>query len=81
MQEDYIKWYSPNLNAEIEMLTFGFGGHPLVLFPTSKGRYYENKDFKLIESVQQFLEKEKVIAPTASMPKAGTIKISILLSG
>ncbi|WP_432714822.1 esterase family protein [Pedobacter sp.] len=60
MQEGYLKWYSPNLSAEFEMLTFGHGGYPLLLFPTSNGRYYENKDFKLIESVQQFVDEGKV---------------------
>ncbi|PYF75536.1 esterase family protein [Pedobacter nutrimenti] len=60
MQEDYIKWYSPNLSAEFEMLTFGHSGLPLLLFPTSKGRYYENKDFKLIESISYFIESGRV---------------------
>jgi len=60
MQEGYLKWYSPNLSTDFEMLTFGFSGYPIVLFPTSKGRYYENKDFKLIESVENLLEEGKV---------------------
>lgn len=60
MQEDYIKWYSPNLSADFEMLTFGYGGYPILLFPTSKGRYYENKDFKLIESAAPFINEGKV---------------------
>lgn len=60
MQEDYIKWYSPNLSADFEMLTFGHGGYPIVLFPTSKGRYYENKDFKLIESAGHLIDEGKV---------------------
>lgn len=60
MQEDYIKWYSPNLSADFEMLTFGHSGIPVLLFPTSMGRYYENKDFGLIESVRQFIEEGKV---------------------
>lgn len=60
MQEEYIKWYSPNLNMDIDMLTFGHAGHPLLLFPTSQGRYYENKDFKLIDSIQHFINSGKV---------------------
>jgi esterase/lipase superfamily enzyme len=60
MQEEYHKWYSPSLSADFEMLTFGYGGYPLVLFPTSQGRYFENKDFKLIDAVQHFLEAGKV---------------------
>lgn len=60
MQEEYIKWYSPNLSMDIDMLTFGHGGYPILLFPTSQGRYYENKDFKLIDSIQHFINSGKV---------------------
>ena len=39
------------------MLAFGEGrGIPLILFPTSYGRYYQNKDFGLVESVRPFVE-------------------------
>lgn len=38
------------------MLVFGYGGRPLILFPTSMGRYYEAKDHGLIESVSWFIE-------------------------
>ncbi len=39
------------------MVVFGEGrGVPLVLFPTSYGRYYQNKDFGLIESMRSFVE-------------------------
>jgi esterase/lipase superfamily enzyme len=60
MQEDYLKWHSPNLSADFEMLTFGKTGYPIILFPTSSGRYYENKDFKLIEAASYFVEEGKV---------------------
>jgi esterase/lipase superfamily enzyme len=60
MKEEYLKWYSPYLNADFEMLTFGHSGYPVILFPTSMGKYYENKDFKLIDSVAGFLEEGKI---------------------
>ncbi|RQO68087.1 esterase [Pedobacter sp. KBW06] len=60
MVEEYKKWYSHNLNADFELLTFGQSGYPILLFPTSMGRYFENKDFKLIESVQHFIEAGKI---------------------
>ena len=56
MQEDYLKWFSPNLSMDFEMLTFGHSGQPIILFPTSQGRYYENKDFHLIQAVQPFID-------------------------
>ncbi len=56
MQEQYLRTYSPALGKEMEMLVFGHGGRPVILFPTSMGKYYQNKDFKLVESVAWFVE-------------------------
>ena len=55
--EHFHRWYSPNLNREIGTLAFGTRGYPVILFPTSMGSYYENKDFKLIDSVAWFLDE------------------------
>ena len=57
MKEQYHKWYSPTLSKDIEMLTFGHAGYPVVLFPTTMGRYYECKDFLLIDSVRWYLDQ------------------------
>lgn len=58
--EEYHKWYSPSIGRDFEMLVFGQGGQPVILFPTSKGSYYQNKDEGMIESVRWFLENNKV---------------------
>lgn len=43
------------------MLVFGKGGGlPLILFPTSFGRYHQNKDFGVIDSVAWFIDSGKV---------------------
>jgi len=61
MNERYIKWYTPYLSREFEMLAFGDGeGLPLVLFPTSFGSYYQNKDFGLVGSVSGYIDAGKV---------------------
>ncbi|HMC25780.1 MAG TPA: alpha/beta fold hydrolase [Candidatus Udaeobacter sp.] len=61
MNERYIKWYTPWLNREFEMLVFGNGGGlPLILFPTSFGRYYQNKDFGLVGSMSGYVEAGRV---------------------
>ena len=57
MKEQYHRWYSPNLNTDVEMLVFGDRGYPVILFPTSKGRYYQNKDEGLIDSVRWFIDE------------------------
>lgn len=57
MKEEYFKWYSPHLNRDVEMLVFGHGGYPVVVFPTSKGSFHENKDMGLIGSAHWYLEQ------------------------
>ena len=42
------------------MLVFGHYGLPIIIFPTTKGRYYESKDFKLIDAASWFIEAGKV---------------------
>ncbi|WP_045688658.1 esterase family protein [Hymenobacter sp. AT01-02] len=60
MQEAYRPFYSPTLGHDVEMLVFGDVGYPIVVFPSSRGRYYEAKDFKLVEAVQWFIDNQKV---------------------
>jgi len=72
MNERYIKWYTPYLSCEFEMLVFGEkSGLPLILFPTSGARYYENKDFGLVGAVAWYIEtaKSPSIARTQSISK------------
>ena len=57
LKEEYLKWHSPNLNLDIETLVFGHAGYPVILFPTTKGAYHENKDFKMIEAAKWFLDE------------------------
>ena len=57
MKEQYFRWYSPSLSKDIEMLVFGDQGYPVIIFPTTMGRYYESKDFGLIEAVHWFVEQ------------------------
>jgi esterase/lipase superfamily enzyme len=61
MNERYIKCYTPWLNREFEMLVFGNSAVlPLILFPTSFGRYYQNKDFGLVGSISGHVEAGRV---------------------
>lgn len=57
MMEQYKRWYSRCLSSEVDMLVFGDRGYPVILFPTAMGRYYQTKDFGLIESVRWFVEQ------------------------
>jgi esterase/lipase superfamily enzyme len=51
MYREYVKWWSPSLGREMELLWFGKFGRPVLLFPTSGGRFTENEDFGLTGSL------------------------------
>jgi esterase/lipase superfamily enzyme len=65
IHEEYHKWHSPSIDREFEMLVFGHAGPPVILFPTSKGSYYQNKDQGMIEAARWFLEngRAKIYCP------------------
>jgi esterase/lipase superfamily enzyme len=48
MQRDYRKWWSPALERDMEMLVFGEQGTPVLIYPTSMGRFYQWEDFGLV---------------------------------
>ena len=44
MQREHHKWYSEHLGRDMEMLVFGHAGTPVLVFPTSMGKYFEYED-------------------------------------
>ena len=60
MIEHYHKWYSQFFNRDFEMLVFGETGIPLILFPSTRGRYYTPKDYGFIHSVQDLVNSNKL---------------------
>jgi len=44
----------------MEMLVFGSGGQPVILFPTEQGRYFDAKDFGIIGSLENYINEGKV---------------------
>ena len=53
MQRDYIKEFSHALGREMEVLHFGHAGRPLLVFPTSMGRFYQWEDFGLVGGLSE----------------------------
>lgn len=51
MYREYGQWWSNSLGRNMEFLWFGKFGRPVLMFPTSSGRFYENEDFHLTDSV------------------------------
>jgi esterase/lipase superfamily enzyme len=52
MVRRYEYWDSPALGRRMELLWFGDRGLPVVMFPTSMGRFFQYEDTKLIEALR-----------------------------
>lgn len=52
MRRDYHRWYSPSLGREMELLVFGHGGAPVIVFPTSHGRFHEFEDRGMVAALE-----------------------------
>jgi esterase/lipase superfamily enzyme len=57
MRRDYVKWHSPSLHREMELLAFGERGFPIVVFPTSGGRFYEYEDRGMINPLAAKIDR------------------------
>ena len=51
MNREYVRWYSPHLRREMELLVFGHAGEPTLVFPTSMGRYFDYENREMIAAI------------------------------
>jgi len=57
MNREYVKTYSWELGREMEFLLFGHGGLPLLVFPTSMGRFFDYEDRGMIAALAPKIER------------------------
>lgn len=57
MNREYHKWASPALGRDMELLIYGFAGARVLVFPTSKGRFYEWEDRGMMHTLGEHLER------------------------
>jgi esterase/lipase superfamily enzyme len=57
MHRAYHRWESPALNRSMELLVFGHAGAPVLVFPTSQGRFFEYEDRGMVGALAQHIEQ------------------------
>jgi len=62
MRREIHKWWSPNLNKEMEIVVYGHYGYALLMFPTAAADYLEYERFQLIDSIAPFINDGKLKA-------------------
>lgn len=60
MKRELTSWYSPSLQKEMPMATYGHYGFALLLVPTAAADFLEYERFQLIDSIAWFINSGKV---------------------
>ncbi|WP_225411553.1 esterase family protein [Stigmatella hybrida] len=65
MNREYHRWYSERLGRDMELLLYGHSGEPVLLLPTSKGRFYQAEDFGLIGAIADRIQSGRYLVVCA----------------
>ncbi|MBM3470519.1 MAG: esterase [Armatimonadetes bacterium] len=56
MNREYHHWISPTLGRTMETLVFGHSGAPVLVFPTTMGRFYQYEDFGMVAALESKMD-------------------------
>jgi esterase/lipase superfamily enzyme len=65
MNREYHRWYSHRLGREMELLLYGHSGEPVLMLPTSRGRFYQNEDFGLVGAIADRIQAGRYLVVCA----------------
>ena len=60
MQRVIDSWHSPSLNKPMEIVTYGYYGFPLLMFPTAAADFLEYERFYVIDAIRESIDSGKV---------------------
>lgn len=60
MYREYVQWGSTSLERPMELLWFGQFGRPVLIFPTSRGRFFQAENAGLVEALADKVERGEV---------------------
>lgn len=60
MRRDYHNWYSHRVNRHMELLAYGHAGAPVLVFPTSRGRFFEFENNGMIHALAPKIEEGRL---------------------
>jgi len=53
-------WYSPHLGRDMALKVYGHWGRPIVVFPCSRGRYFDYEGMGMIQAVAGFIDGGRI---------------------
>jgi esterase/lipase superfamily enzyme len=57
MKREYHKWYSPNLEKDMELLIFGHSGAKVLFFPPRMGRFFDYENWRIVAALEDKISK------------------------
>lgn len=60
MKREYMRQYSPALGKDMEILIFGEGGKPCMVFPCQDGRFYDFENFGMLRDCEPHLSEGRL---------------------
>ena len=56
MHREHVRWYSPRLERDMDLLVFGHAGARVLVFPSSMGKFFEWEDQGMIRALAHQIE-------------------------
>lgn len=56
----YCKWYSQNLNRDMEYKVYGDQGHAIIAFPSQDGRFFDFAERGMIHELSPWIESGRI---------------------
>jgi esterase/lipase superfamily enzyme len=54
------RWYSPHLHRDMALKVYGHWGAPYLVFPCSRGRYFDYEGMGMVSAVEDFITSGRV---------------------
>lgn len=60
MHVEYHRWKSPNLGKDMELKIYGHWGVPFIVFPSSRGRFFDYEGMGMIDAIAGTIDTGKI---------------------
>ncbi|MFH2219467.1 MAG: alpha/beta hydrolase-fold protein [Pseudomonadota bacterium] len=60
MHTEEHRWYSTNLDREMALKIYGHWGQPIIVFPCSRGRYFDYEGMGMINAIAGFINDGRI---------------------
>src|SRR3954471_3705664 len=57
MHREHVRWFSPALERDMDLLLFGHAGARVLVYPSSMGKFFEWEDQGMIGALGEHIER------------------------